>query len=88
MRFHPGRLLPGDAQPALALLALAAIVAPWWLGWVSVAPNRLLSARLVPLPGALPVTLAWAGFHLSCLALLALAWRGRVERWAEVAGCL
>ncbi|WP_184519688.1 ABC transporter permease subunit [Muricoccus pecuniae] len=83
-----GRLLPGGGQPALALLALTAMAAPWWLGWVSVAPNRLLSARLVPLPGALPVTVAWAAFHLSCLALLALAWRGRVERWAEVVAVL
>ena len=42
----------------LAPLALAAALAPALLGWIAVAPNRLLSPRAVPLPETGPATLA------------------------------
>ena len=75
----------------LAPLGLAAMLAPWWLGWIAVAPNRLLSPRPAALPDTGPVTLAWAAFHAACLALLLAAWlprRGWFEEAAAVAAIL
>ncbi len=69
----------------LVPLALAAALAPALLGWIAVAPNRLLSPRVVPLPETGPATLAWAGYHAALLALLLTVWRPRRPWLAEAA---
>ena len=74
--------------PATALLAAVAAGAPFLLGWLSVAPNRLLSPRPVALPAS-PGVLAAAGAFLAAVA--ALAWWAREARrlaWAEAAAAL
>ncbi|MFC0387746.1 ABC transporter permease subunit [Muricoccus vinaceus] len=79
---------PGPALPALAPLALAAGLAPLLLGWIAVAPNRLLSPRPAALAETGPVLLAWALFHAALLALLLAAWRPRPNWLPEGAAVL
>jgi osmoprotectant transport system permease protein len=76
---------PGVGLLVLAPLALGAALAPLLFGWISVAPNRLLSPRVVALPAMGTVTLAWAGFQAACLALLLAAWQPRRPWLAEAA---
>ncbi|WP_376088414.1 ABC transporter permease subunit [Roseomonas sp. CCTCC AB2023176] len=54
------------------MLAFGAGVAPLALGWIAVAPNRLLSARAVALPADPGVMAAAGAFLISC-ALVAFA---------------
>ncbi|PZR15874.1 MAG: ABC transporter permease [Azospirillum brasilense] len=74
--------IPREALAAGVLLALAAL-SPFLLGWLSVAPNRLVSPR----PVALPLTPSvWAGvavFLLSALGAAILARRAALLPWAE-----
>jgi len=71
------------APLALAPLAVAAAAAPALMGWIAVAPNRLLSPRVVPLPEG--ATLAWVGFHAALAVLLLAALRPRPAWLAELA---
>ena len=72
------RPIPAPREaPATALLAAVAAGAPFLLGWLSVAPNRLLSPRPVALPAS-PGVLAAAGVFLAACA--ALAWWARDAR--------
>jgi osmoprotectant transport system permease protein len=80
----PSRI-PREATAAALLAALAAL-APFGLGWISVAPNRLVSPRPAALPLDLEVSLAVGTYLLACLALLLLARRERLLPWAELAG--
>ncbi len=61
----------------VALLAAGAAAAPFVLGWVAVARNRLLSPRQVPLPAEAPVLAASGLFLLALAAMALLAWRRR-----------
>ena len=73
---------------ALVPLALAAALLPTLLGWISVAPNRLVSPRAAALPGSLPVLAAAGLYYLSLLGLLLSAWRSRLSWQAEAAAIL
>ncbi|WP_233559993.1 ABC transporter permease [Teichococcus wenyumeiae] len=81
----PAVAIPREATAAALLAALAAVL-PFLLGWLSVAPNRLVSPRPVALPmaaAALPLGL----FLLCCLGVALLARRRALLPWAEaVAG--
>ncbi|MBC9179516.1 ABC transporter permease, partial [Roseomonas ludipueritiae] len=81
----PIAAIPREATAAALLAALAAVL-PFLLGWLSVAPNRLVSPRPVALPmaqAALPLGL----FLLCCLGVALLARRQALLPWAEaVAG--
>ena len=70
--------IPREALAAGVLLALAAL-APFLLGWLSVAPNRLISPRPVALPLTPPVWAAVAVFLLSALVAAALSGHRIVE---------
>jgi osmoprotectant transport system permease protein len=72
----------------LAPLALGAMLAPLLLGWVSVAPNRLLSPRLAALPAGTGVMAAWAVYHAACAVLLLAALRPLRPWLAEAAAVL
>jgi osmoprotectant transport system permease protein len=81
----PTTAIPREATAAALLAALAAVL-PFLLGWLSLAPNRLVSPRPVALPvaqAALPLGL----FLLCCLGVALLARRRALLPWAEaVAG--
>jgi len=79
---------PPREATAVALLAALAALAPFLLGWLSVAPNRLLSPRPTPLPMAPETGLAMGGFLLACLLVLLLARRAALLPWAEAAAAL
>ncbi|SUE44700.1 ABC transporter permease [Roseomonas gilardii] len=74
--------IPREALAAGVLLALAAL-SPFLLGWLSVAPNRLVSPRPVPLPLTPSVWAAVAVFLLSALGAAILARRAALLPWAE-----
>ncbi|UPG71026.1 ABC transporter permease subunit [Roseomonas gilardii subsp. gilardii] len=74
--------IPREALAAGVLLALAAL-SPFLLGWLSVAPNRLVSPRPVPLPLTPSVWAAVAVFLLSALGGAVLARRAALLPWAE-----
>ncbi|PZP46691.1 MAG: ABC transporter permease [Azospirillum brasilense] len=74
--------IPREALAAGVLLALAAL-SPFLLGWLSVAPNRLVSPRPVALPLTPPVWAAVAVFLLSALGAAILARRAALLPWAE-----
>ena len=73
---------------AVALLAALAAGAPFLFGWLSVAPNRLLSPRPATLPIVPQTGLAMGGFLLACLLVLLLARRAALLPWAEAAAAL
>ncbi|WP_043835530.1 ABC transporter permease [Muricoccus aerilatus] len=73
---------------ALVPLALAAALLPPLLGWISVAPNRLVSPRAAALPGSLPVLAAAGLYYLSLLGMLLSAWRPRLSWLPEAAAIL
>jgi osmoprotectant transport system permease protein len=77
----PAAPIPRDATAAALLAALAAAM-PFLLGWLSVAPNRLVSARPVPLP-VMPAALPLGAFLLCCLGVALLARRQALLPWAE-----
>jgi osmoprotectant transport system permease protein len=80
------RDVPREAVAAALLAALAAVL-PFLLGWLSVAPNRLVSPRPVPLPmeqAALPL----GAFLVCCLGVALLARRQAFLPWAEAAAGL
>lgn len=74
--------IPREALAAGVLLALAAL-SPFLLGWLSVAPNRLVSPRPVALPLTPSVWAAVAVFLLSALGAAILARRAALLPWAE-----
>lgn len=74
--------IPREALAAGVLLALAAL-SPFLLGWLSVAPNRLVSPRPVALPLTPSVWAAVALFLLSALGAAILARRAALLPWAE-----
>lgn len=79
---------PHSAAFAAALLAALAGLSPLLLGWIALAPNRLVSPRPFPLPQTSAV-LAGVGLYLACcLGLALLAWRPRFRAWGEVAAAL
>ncbi|KAA2212268.1 ABC transporter permease [Teichococcus oryzae] len=78
---------PREATAVAVLTALAAL-APFLLGFLSVAPNRLLSPRLVPLPVTTATTLCLGLFLVACLAVMLLARRAPLLNWAEAAAAL
>jgi osmoprotectant transport system permease protein len=78
--------VPREATAA-ALLAAVAAGAPFLLGWLSVAANRLVSPKAVSLPMTAAVPLPLGFFLLSCLGIALLARRRSLLPWAEpVAG--
>ncbi|MDJ0388229.1 ABC transporter permease subunit [Roseomonas sp. E05] len=79
---------PPREATAVALLAALAALAPFLLGWLSVAPNRLLSPRPAALPMEPGLGLAMGGFLLACLLVLLLARRTALLPWAEAAAAL
>ncbi|WP_237182911.1 ABC transporter permease [Roseomonas marmotae] len=81
---HPS--IPREATAAALLAALAALL-PFLLGWLSLAPNRLVSARPVALPLA-QVALPLGAFLLCCLGVALLARRRSLLPWAEAAAGL
>ncbi len=72
----------------MALLASVAAASPFLLGWISVAPNRLVTPRPVPLPADPGVAASATGFVLCCLAAVLLARREALRRWAEAAAAV
>jgi osmoprotectant transport system permease protein len=82
----PAAPVPREATAAALLAALAAAL-PFLLGWLSIAPNRLVSPRAVPLPVA-GVVLPLALFLLCCLGVALLARRRALLPWAEAAAGL
>ncbi|MBE9603860.1 ABC transporter permease subunit [Acetobacteraceae bacterium H6797] len=89
-----GTAAGGDAVPvpreatAATLLAAIAAGAPFLLGWLSIAPNRLLSPRPVPLPAEPSVMAALALFLAACLGIALLARRRALLPWAELSAGL
>ncbi|MFT8245337.1 ABC transporter permease [Roseomonas sp. BN140053] len=79
--------VPREATAATLLAAVSA-AAPFLLGWISVAANRLVSPRPVTLPVNTGTALAVALFLLACLATALLARRAALLPWAEVAAAL
>ncbi|WP_245215596.1 ABC transporter permease subunit [Pararoseomonas baculiformis] len=82
---------PRNAATGLLVLlpfALGAALAPWLLGWIAVAPNRLLSARIAPLGATGPVAIAWTAYHAALIALPLAAWRPARAWMAEAVGVL
>jgi len=86
-RPFPNGAVPAEAA-AVGLLAALAALAPFLLGWLSLAPNRLLSPRSVALPMTPTLGLTVGLFLLACLALLLLARRATLLPWAEAAAAL
>ena len=82
----PSLTVPREATAA-ALLAAFAAALPFLLGWLSVAPNRLVSPRAAALPTA-AVALPLGLFLLSCLGVALLARRRALLPWAEAAAGL
>lgn len=87
-RATPEAAAPPREATAVALLAAGAALCPFLLGWLSVAPNRLLSPRPAELPMTPAVGPALGLFLLGCLAMLLLARRERLLPWAEAAAAL
>ncbi|MFC4166069.1 ABC transporter permease subunit [Teichococcus aestuarii] len=87
-RAAPEPAAPRREATAMALLAAGAAVCPFLLGWLSLAPNRLLSPRPAALPMTPGVTLGLGAFLFACLAVLLLARRERLLPWAEAAAAL
>ncbi|MDB5368624.1 MAG: transporter permease, partial [Roseomonas sp.] len=83
----PAAPVPREAAAA-ALLAAVAAGAPFLLGWISVAANRLVTPRPVPLPMQAGVALPLAGFLLACLGTALLARRRALLPWAEAVAAL
>lgn len=81
-------VLHAPGATTLVPLALAAALLPPLLGWISIAPNRLVSPRVVPLPDALPVLAAATVYYLALLAALICAMRPRLAWLAEAAAVL
>lgn len=97
MPTRPALIAAGDASApeapprgatAVAVLAALAALCPFTLGWLSLAPNRLLSPRLAALPMNAGVSVAVGCFLLGCLGMVLLARRERTLPWAEAAAAL
>ncbi|MFZ6763858.1 ABC transporter permease subunit [Pseudoroseomonas sp. WGS1072] len=84
------RARPAPPREALAVAILAALAAlcPFLLGWISLAPNRLLSPRPVALPMQAGTGIAVACFLAGCLGMVLLSRRGRGLPWAELSAAL
>ena len=84
---HVGARPPARLAGAVTLvpLAILAAMAPLLLGWISVAPNRLVSPRVAALPQSTVVLAAASLFYLSCFVLLLAARRPRPSWLAEAA---
>ncbi|MFC7609034.1 hypothetical protein [Teichococcus aestuarii] len=73
-RAAPEPAAPPREATAVALLAAGAALCPFLLGWLSLAPNRLLSPRPAALPMTPGVTLGLGAFLFACWPCC--CWRG------------